>query len=131
MKGFKDFLLRGNLIELAVAFVIGGAFTAVVTAFTKLLMDVIGKAIGGQPNFDELAIAGVNYGKFITALVAFVILAAVVYFFVITPYEAAKARLKRAGDPEAESTEALLADIRDLLAGNRPHSDSAKADPTL
>lgn len=131
MKGFKDFLLRGNLIELAVAFVMGGAFTAVVTAFTKLLMDLIGKVIGGQPNFDDLAIAGVNYGKFITALVAFVILGFVVYFFVVKPYEAARDRLKKEGDPEAESTEALLADIRDLLAGNAPKSDTAKADPTL
>lgn len=128
MKGFKDFLMRGNLIELAVAFIMGGAFATVVTAFTKIIMDAIGK-IGGQPNFDNIAIADVNIGKFITALVSFVILASVVYFFVVKPYEAVRDRMAKEGDPEAESTEAILADIRTLLAADKGVTIN-KVDPT-
>ena len=118
MKGFKDFLLRGNLIELAVAFIMGGAFATVVTSFTKIIMDLIG-LIGGQPNFDNVAIGDVNIGKFITALVSFIIMSAIVYFGVVKPYEALKARMKKEDDAEAEtveSTDDILADIRDLLA---------------
>ncbi|MGL4832499.1 MAG: large conductance mechanosensitive channel protein MscL [Propionibacteriaceae bacterium] len=111
MKGFKQFLMRGNLIELAVAFIMGGAFAAVVTKFTKILMDIIGK-FGGQPNFDKLNIVGINYGEFLTALVSFVILAFVIYFCVVKPSEAFKKE-----DPEAEpETNDYLKEIRDLLA---------------
>ncbi|MGL5406632.1 MAG: large conductance mechanosensitive channel protein MscL [Propionibacteriaceae bacterium] len=115
MKGFKDFLLRGNLIELATAFIMGGAFATVVTAFTKIIMDVIGK-IGGQPNFDNVAIADVNIGKFITALVSFIIMAAVVYFGVVKPSEALKDRMKKEDAEAVESTDDILSDIRELLA---------------
>ena len=84
MKGFKDFLMRGNLVDLAVAVIIATSFGAVVSTFTQIIMDVIGK-MGGNPNFDTVAIGGVNVGKFITAVVSFVILAAIVYFGVIKP----------------------------------------------
>jgi len=117
MKGFKDFLLRGNLIELAVAFIMAAAFGAVVTSFTQLIMDIIGK-LGAHPDFSAVAIAGVNVGKFITALVAFVIMSAVVYFGIVKPYE----MLKKLGDkpsaPDeagAPTSEELLSEIRDLL----------------
>lgn len=123
MKGFKDFLMQGNLIELATAVIIGAAFGDVVKTFTKVLMDFIG-LVGGQPNFDEVVIPGVNIniGVFLTSLVSFVILAAVVYFFVIKPYthmkEMAEARLAANKDEEAPAptTDELLAQIRDLLA---------------
>ena len=89
MKGFRNFLLRGNLVELAVAFVIGVAFAAVVTALVKDLITPLIAAIGGQPDFSELSFT-VNkskfaYGDFINELVAFLIIAAVVYFLVVAP----------------------------------------------
>ena len=89
MSGFRAFILRGNLVELAVAFIIGAAFASLVTAFTEMLMGFIGK-IGGQPDFGAVEVAGVNVGQFINALVSFLIIAAVVYFFVVMPYTKAK-----------------------------------------
>ncbi len=117
MKGFKEFLMRGNLIELAVAFILAAAFGAVVTTFTQLVMDVIG-LLGGQPDFSAVAIGGVNVGAFITAAVSFVIMAAVVYFGIVKPYEAFKARTATPADeaPAAPTSADLLAEIRDLLA---------------
>jgi large conductance mechanosensitive channel len=93
MKGwigeFKTFILRGNMVDLAVAVVIGAAFGAVVTSLVQnVIMPIIG-AIGGKPSFDQYwwPINGseIKIGTFITALVAFVILAAVVFFFVVKP----------------------------------------------
>ncbi len=118
MAGFKDFLMRGNLVDVAVAFIIGAAFGTVTTSFTKLVMDVIGKVIGGQPDFSAVNVAGVNIGVFITALISFVITAAVVYFGVVKPYEGLRKRLQKPVIDEAEATvtsEELLAEIRDLL----------------
>lgn len=117
MKGFKDFIMRGNLVELAVAFIMATAFAAVVTAFTAIVLEALAKA-GGAPNFDEWAPGGfTTVGPFLTALVAFVILAFVVYFFIVKPYEAAKARFtKPAMEDEAVAEEiALLREIRDAL----------------
>lgn len=117
MKGFRDFLMRGNLVDLAVAFILGAAFGAVVTAFTKIIMSVIG-LLGGQPNFDAVSIGPVNVGPFITALVSFVILATIVYFGLVRPVEALKQRMAKeeAETPAEPTTEELLAEIRDLLA---------------
>ncbi|WP_447925673.1 MscL family protein [Georgenia muralis] len=117
MKGFKDFIMRGNLVELAVAFIMATAFAAVVTAFTAIVLEALAKA-GGAPNFDEWAPGGfTTVGPFLTALVAFVILAFVVYFFIVKPYEAAKARFtKPTVEDEAVAEEiALLREIRDTL----------------
>ncbi len=113
MKGFKDFLMRGNLVELAVAFVMATAFAAVVEAFVQIILDIIGKA-GGTPNFSSYNPGGISVGVFLTALIAFIILAAVVYFFVVKPYEVARARYMQ--EPDAEPTEVeLLTEIRDAL----------------
>ncbi len=112
MTGFKNFLLRGNLIELAVAFIMASAFAAVVTAFTAWLTSVI-------PGTDDV-FAGAELGDigfFLNALIAFVVLSAVVYFFIVTPYTKAKDRFF---PTEAEGTPAdvaLLEEIRDLLRG--------------
>ncbi len=117
MKGFKDFIMRGNLIELAVAFIIGAAFATLVTAFTAVILELITKA-GGAPKFDDWAPGGLTkIGPFLTALVAFLLVAAVVYFFVVTPYEAAKRRFA-AKEVDAAPNEdvQLLTEIRDLLA---------------
>lgn len=90
MGGFKRFLLRGNLVDLAVAVVIGAAFGAVVMALVKDLITPLIGAIGGTPSFAGLSVT-VNhskllYGDFLNALLAFVIIAAVVYFLVVTPF---------------------------------------------
>jgi large conductance mechanosensitive channel len=89
VKGFRKFLMRGNLIDLAVAVVIGTAFTAVVTAIVSDLITPLIAAIGGKPDFSRLNFT-VNhshflYGSFINALVSFVIVAAVVYFLIVAP----------------------------------------------
>jgi large conductance mechanosensitive channel len=117
MKGFKDFVMRGNLVELAVAFVMAAAFGAVVTAFVRIIMDLIGK-VGGTPNFSDYAPGDVSIGGFLTSLIAFLLLAAVVYFFVVKPYEAAKARRSppTPTDQAPKVEVALLTEIRDLLA---------------
>src|SRR3954452_22656263 len=113
MTGFKNFLLRGNLVELAVAFIMATAFAAVVKTFTDTLMGFIGK-IFDQPDFADAKIADVNVGLFINAVIAFVILAAVIYFLVVMPYTKAKERffpVEAGGPTEVE----LLTDIRNAL----------------
>lgn len=118
MKGFKDFIMRGNLIELAVAFIIGGAFATVVTAFTKVIIELLAKA-GGAPKFDNWTPWDMSsVGPFLTALVSFLILAFIVYFFIVKPYEAAKARFSAPAEAE-DTTESLLAEIRDELKARR------------
>ena len=99
MKGFRQFLLRGNLIELAVAVVIGTAFSAIVTAIVKDLITPLIAAIGGKPDFGRLHFT-VNhstfaYGDFINALLTFLIIAAVVYFLIVTPVARLTSRLTR------------------------------------
>ena len=118
MKGFKEFLLRGNLIELAVAFVVGAAFASVVEAFTAMFMDLLGK-LGGTPDFSSYNPGGVSVGPFLTALVAFLIIATVIYFGVVLPYTKAKERFDKSGDetPTLTKSEELLEEIRDVLKG--------------
>lgn len=121
MKGFKDFLMRGNLIDLAIAFILGASFGNVVTAFTQIIMDILG-LIGGNPDFSSVNIGGVNVGVFITAVVSFVIMAAVLYFGVVKPYESIKAyTAKTEAEPEAgaPTSEDLLTEIRDLLKAQK------------
>jgi len=116
MTGFKNFILKGNLVELAVAFIMGLAFAAVVTATVALIMDIIGK-IGGQPDFSNYAPGGVSVGAWITALISFLILATVVYFFIVVPYTKAKEKFFPADEPGTPADVELLTQIRDLLAG--------------
>jgi large conductance mechanosensitive channel len=125
LKGFKDFIMRGNLVELAVAFVIGAAFATVVSTFTAVLMGFIGK-IGGKPDFGSATIADVNVGQFINAVIAFLIVAAVIYFFVVTPYNSLQARMARGEEAAPPAPDiALLTEIRDLLA-NRPGTSNVQ-----
>lgn len=121
MKGFREFLMRGNIVDLAVAVIIGVAFGAVIAAFaTDFIGGLIG-AIGGTPAFDRAGVtvngSKVIYGSTITALINFVIVAAVIYFVVVIPMSKIASRLKSAdADTPAPSDEAkLLTDIRDLL----------------
>jgi len=106
MRGFRTFLLRGNVVDLAIAVVIGVAFTAVVTAFVKDLVTPLIAALGGKPDFAGLYFT-INksrflYGDFINGIVAFLIIAAVVYFLVVIPYTAMVARSRK--EPPADPT---------------------------
>ncbi len=115
MKGFKDFIMRGSLIDTAVAFIIGTAFAAVTTAFTALILDVIGKFFG-MPDFGSTSIAGISVGPFLTALFSFLILATVIYFAIVKPMQMLKDR-KGVQEEEAAETElSVLSEIRALLA---------------
>jgi large conductance mechanosensitive channel len=116
MSGFKNFLLRGNLVEIAVGLVMALSFATVVSTFTTVLLDVIAKIIGKNPNFDSWQPGGVHLGVFLTALIAFLILAAVVYFGVVVPYTKAKERFFPAEAEGKPADVALLEEIRDLLA---------------
>ncbi len=106
MKGFKSFLLRGNVVDLAIAVVIGVAFGAVVTAFVKDLVTPLIAALGGKPDFSTLSFTINNskfaYGDFINVVIAFVIIAAVIYFFVVMPYTAMVQRSRK--EPPADPT---------------------------
>ena len=115
MSGFKNFLLRGNLVELAVAFIMATAFAAVVLAMVNVLMDLIGK-VGGTPNFSQYEPGGVSVGALLTALLAFLILSAVVYFLVVMPYTKAQEKYFPKEEPGEPADIALLSEIRDLLA---------------
>lgn len=117
LKGFKEFLMRGNVVDLAVAVVIGTAFGKVIDAFVTVIMDLIGK-VGGQPNFSSFKPGGVAVGAFLTALVSFIIVAAAVYFMVVMPMNKLAERRKKGVEPEpvAPSEEVLLlTEIRDSL----------------
>jgi large conductance mechanosensitive channel len=115
MTGFKNFILRGNLVELAVAFVIALAFKTVVDATVAIIMGIIGKA-GGHPNFDSFTPGGLAIGTWLTAVVSFLIIAAVVYFLIVKPYTAAMERYVPDEDAGTPDDVALLTEIRDLLA---------------
>ena len=110
MSGFKNFILRGNLVDLAVAVIIGAAFGAVVAAFTAWLT---GNLPGGDDLFTDVALG--DFGFFLNALFSFVILAAVVYFAVVLPYTRAKERYFPSPAPGTPEELVLLTEIRDLL----------------
>jgi large conductance mechanosensitive channel len=121
LNGFKDFIMRGNLVELAVAFIIGGAFATVVTSFTAVILSLIAKVTGGKnPDMTSFKPGDIPVGAFLTAAIAFLILAFVVYFFVVTPYNKLQERMSKGEEAAPPSPDiALLTEIRDLLA-NRP-----------
>jgi len=102
LKGFREFILRGNVVDLAVAVIIGTAFGAVVTAFTKGIVMQFIAALVKTPDFDKLAFdlhgTPINYGAFLTASLNFVIVAAVIYFFMVLPLQYMLAKLQK---PEA------------------------------
>ncbi len=108
LKGFKQFLLRGNVIDLAVAVVIGGAFGAVITALVKDLITPLIAAIGGKPDFSALifTVNGSKFpiGDFVNALIAFLMVAAAVYFFIVAPMNALMARIHRGEAPPDPTT---------------------------
>jgi len=119
---FKKFLLRGNVVDLAVAVVIGAAFTAVVTALVKDLITPLIAAIGGKPDFSGLVFTVHNsrfmYGDFLNALISFAIMAAVVFFFVVQPVNhliKLATRNQKKEEDKKDPQIALLEEIRDEL----------------
>ncbi|HEU4811854.1 MAG TPA: MscL family protein [Nocardioides sp.] len=118
MTGFKNFILRGNLVELAVAFIMASAFATVVTATVTLVLGLIGK-IGGQPDFSGWEPGGLPFGIWVTAVIAFVIMAAIVYFLIVVPYTRAKEKYFPSPEPGTPADVQLLQEIRDLLASRQ------------
>ena len=119
LKGFKDFLIRGNVIDLAVGIIICTEFTSVVTALVQsVLMPAISMLVQ-SPNFDSFLVIGqIKIGVFLTAVVNFLLIAAAVYFAVVLPVQKLNERATRnKGEEEEEETElTLLKEIRDSLA---------------
>jgi large conductance mechanosensitive channel len=121
LKGFKDFLLRGNVVDLAVAVVIGTAFGALITSFTESFINpLIGLLFGGGVDGGTFVVDGQAFtvGAFINAIITFIIIAAAVYFVVVVPVQKLMEMRKRGDVDEVEATPediALLQEIRDLL----------------
>jgi large conductance mechanosensitive channel len=118
IKGFRDFIMRGNVIDLAVAVVIGAAFTALVAAFTdNLIQPLINLALGGGVDGGKVLINGqvFNFGAILNGFITFLITAAVVYFIFVAPMNAWKDRNKTEVEEEVDEEIALLREIRDSL----------------
>jgi large conductance mechanosensitive channel len=107
LKGFKQFLLRGNVVDLAVGVVVGVAFGAVVASFVKDILTPLIAAIAGKPNFSYLVLelngAKITYGEFLNALISFLLVASAVYFFVVLPVNALMSRAKKEPPPDPTS----------------------------
>jgi len=126
LKEFRTFLMRGNIVDLAVAVVIGAAFGALVKAMVDDLLTPIVAALIGKPDFSDLTFtindSVFRYGAFLNALVAFVTVAAAVFFFVVKPMNALQERIGRreAAEPAKKPDDVLLLEeIRDLLKADR------------
>jgi large conductance mechanosensitive channel len=122
LEQFRDFLLRGNVVDLAIAVVIGVAFGAVVTSFVADIVTPLIAAIGGNPDFGALTFtingSQFRYGNFLNALLSFVIIAAAIFFLVVKPVGVLMERRKAGLEPEPQAVPEdviLLGEIRDLL----------------
>ena len=115
LRGFRDFIAKGNIVDLAVAVIIGVAFGAIVDSLVKDIITPILGMIGGQPDFSNLKIGSIGIGNFINAVISFLIKAAAVYFMVVLPFGKFAAKLAATPAPPPPS-EVYLKEIRDLLA---------------
>jgi large conductance mechanosensitive channel len=118
LKGFKQFIMRGNVIDLAVAVVIGAAFGAVITSFVTNVLNPLIAAIVGKPDFSAFSATlnggVISYGLFLNALISFLLIALAVYFFIIVPMNALKARQARGQappDPTSKKCSECLSEI--------------------
>jgi large conductance mechanosensitive channel len=116
LKGFRDFILRGNVLDLAVAVVIGAAFGAIVNSLVKDLITPLIAAIVKKPDFSYLVLelngAKITYGNFLNTLLSFLLIAASIYFFVVAPVNALMARMKlTAAPPPTKPCPECLSDI--------------------
>jgi len=131
LKGFKEFIMRGNVVDLAIAVVIGTAFTALIKAFVADILTPIVAAIFGKPNFGDLTFSINNsrflYGDLINEAITFVSVAAAIYFFVVVPLNKIAERRAKGQEPadEVPPDIALLTEIRDLLASRDGTAPSA------
>jgi len=129
IKGFRDFIMRGNVIDLAVAVVIGAAFTSLINSVVRGLINPVIAAIFGKPDLSGVGNFTINnaqfsIGEILTALVNFLIIAAVIYFIVIVPMQALMARTRKPADEAAAAAAepedvVLLREIRDELRARR------------
>lgn len=123
IQGFKDFIARGNALEMAVGIVIGAAFGSVIDALTDKVLNPLIGAIFGQPNLDRIVVISTKGGEILpgailTALINFLLVAAAVYFLVVVPVNKLASLRKTEEEEEVEAEVALLTEIRDLLAKN-------------
>ena len=129
LKGFKDFISRGNVVELAVGVIIGAAFKNIVDALVDGIINPLIAAIIGKPDFSDAFILTLNgtdvkFGLLITAVINFLLMALAIYFCIVVPMNALNARRKKAEDeapePEVSDEVKLLTEIRDALAQGTP-----------
>jgi large conductance mechanosensitive channel len=120
LEGFKNFIMRGNVLDLAVGVIIGGAFGAIVNS---LVADVITPIIGmifGSPDFSAIKLGAINIGKFLNAIVSFLLVAFALYFFIVMPVNRIQAMSKKpeapAAPPAPPEDVVLLREIRDALS---------------
>jgi large conductance mechanosensitive channel len=114
LKGFRDFIARGNIVDLASAVIIGVAFSAIVDSLVKDVITPLIGMLGGQPDFSALKVGSIAIGSFINAVIAFLIKAAAVYFLIVVPFNRFTSKLVAA--PPPTPSEIYLREIRDLLA---------------
>jgi large conductance mechanosensitive channel len=118
MAGLRDFVTRGNVVDLAVGVIIGAAFGGIVDSMTKDVVTPIIGLIGGQPDFSAIKVGPIGLGNFLNAVISFILKAVVVYFVIVRPFAALMARLKPAapsGPPPPSPEVKLLTEIRDLM----------------
>jgi large conductance mechanosensitive channel len=115
LKGFRDFIARGNIVDLASAVIIGVAFSSIVDSLVKDIITPVIGMLGGQPDFSALKIGSIAIGNFINAVISFLIKAFAVYFMIVIPFNRFAAKRATAPAPPPPS-EQYLKEIRDLLA---------------
>ena len=115
LKGFRDFIARGNIVDLASAVIIGVAFSGIVDSLVKDIITPLIGMLGGQPDFSAIKIGSVAIGNFINAVISFLIKAAAVYYAIVLPFGRFAAKLAATPAPPSPS-EQYLREIRDLLA---------------
>lgn len=114
-RGFRDFIARGNIVDLASAVIIGVAFGAIVDSLVKDIITPLIGMLGGQPDFSNLKIGSIAIGNFINAVISFLIKAAALYFLIVVPFNRFGTKLAASAPPPSPS-ELYLKEIRDLLA---------------
>jgi large conductance mechanosensitive channel len=116
LRGFKDFISRGNVIDLAVGVIIGAAFAGIVDSLSKDIITPLIGLVGGQPDFSAIKPYGIGIGNFVNAVISFLIKAAGLYFFIVLPFGRFASRLSSPPTPQ----ETTLLSIRDLLDSRLP-----------
>ena len=123
LKGFRQFIMRGNVIDLAVAVVIGAAFGGVITSFVTNVLNPLIAAVVGKPDFSAFTVTVnggvISYGLFLNALISFLLIAAAVYFFMVAPMNAWKARQARGAAPADPTTKKCPECLSEIPIGAR------------